>query len=42
MMAILIEENLDIRVERKVNLGGSNVAWQAAREFLVEPGLIEG
>jgi len=29
MMAILIEENLDIRVERKVNLGGSNVAWQA-------------
>jgi len=29
MMAILIEENMDIRVERKVNLGGSNVAWQA-------------
>jgi Periplasmic glycine betaine/choline-binding (lipo)protein of an ABC-type transport system (osmoprotectant binding protein) len=29
MMAILIEENTDIRVERKVNLGGSNVAWQA-------------
>ena len=31
MMAILIEENMDIRVERKVNLGGSNVAWQALR-----------
>lgn len=29
MMAILIEENTDIQVERKVNLGGSNVAWQA-------------
>jgi len=31
MMAILIEEHTDIRVERKVNLGGSNVAWQALR-----------
>lgn len=31
LMAILIEENTDIRVERKVNLGGSNVAWQALR-----------
>ncbi|WP_126428082.1 glycine betaine ABC transporter substrate-binding protein [Brevibacillus marinus] len=29
MMAILIEENADIAVTRKVNLGGSNVAWQA-------------
>lgn len=29
MMAILIEENTDLVVTRKVNLGGSNVAWQA-------------
>jgi osmoprotectant transport system substrate-binding protein len=29
MMATLIEEHLGIKVERKVNLGGSNVAWQA-------------
>jgi len=29
MMAILIEENTDLQVDRKVNLGGSNVAWQA-------------
>lgn len=29
IMAELIEANTDITVERKVNLGGSNVAWKA-------------
>jgi len=29
MMADLIEANTDLKVERKVNLGGSNVAWKA-------------
>lgn len=29
ILAILIEENTDLTVERKVNLGGSDVAWQA-------------
>jgi len=29
MMAELIEAKTDLKVERKVNLGGSNVAWKA-------------
>jgi glycine betaine/choline ABC-type transport system substrate-binding protein len=29
MMAELIENNTDLKVERRVNLGGSNVAWKA-------------
>jgi osmoprotectant transport system substrate-binding protein len=29
MMADIIEDQTDIKVERKVNLGGSNVAWKA-------------
>lgn len=29
MMADLVEENTDLQVIRKVNLGGSNVAWKA-------------
>ncbi len=29
MMADIIEDNTELKVERKVNLGGSNVAWKA-------------
>lgn len=31
MMADIIEENTDLKVVRKVNLGGSNVAWTALK-----------
>lgn len=31
LMADIIEEKTDIRVERKVNLGGSNIAWEALK-----------
>ena len=31
LMADIIEAETDIRVERKVNLGGSNIAWEALK-----------
>ncbi len=36
VLAILIEENTDLNVERKLNLGGTNVAFEAIRNGSVD------